>query len=327
MKYSLMSLMVSDELKVTKPNFIHMAMLKDLGYEGENPTIEEAFEFLNEHDISVKNGNMSFEDYVRFAKDNGYDGIDMMDFHLEVEGKEARRILNKYGIVLSSVNIIIPFSNVKTKNEFENMLRKAKNTIQHAHEAGCSNILLMPTVYTVDPDITREEAFHNIVWGLRTCVEYGETIGMVISTETLESIAVPYCSCGEMERVFQTVMELKYTHDTGNPLVALEKPEELYETFQDRVVSVHFKDFAYCSGEDGILCNDGRRVTSVPFGEGSVDFKKHINMLLRDGYEGFITIEGSVPADNLLDGAKKSLQYFRNIEKEEREKIIGGKEE
>ena len=40
MKYSLMSLMVNDELKVKKPNFIHMTMMKEFGYEGENPTVE-----------------------------------------------------------------------------------------------------------------------------------------------------------------------------------------------------------------------------------------------------------------------------------------------
>ncbi|MEE0199316.1 MAG: sugar phosphate isomerase/epimerase family protein [Muricomes sp.] len=327
MKYSLMSLMVNDELKVKKPNFIHMTMMKEFGYEGENPTVEEVFEFLNGHGVPIKNGSMTFEDYVKFAKDAGYDGIDMMDFHLETEGKEAKQILEQYGITLSSVNIIIPFANAKTKSKFETMLGRAKCLISHAHEAGCRNVLLMPSVYTVDADVTREDAFHNMVNGLKACVDYGEEMGMSISTETLESIAVPYCSCGEMERIFQAVRKLKYTHDTGNPLTALENPAEVYEIFKDRIVSVHFKDFAYSTAEDGILCNDGKKVVSVPFGEGAVDFRKHYDMLLRDGYKGFITIEGSVPADNSLDGAVKSLQYFKDMEREEREKIWGGKPE
>ena len=41
MKYSLMSLMVDTELKLEKPNFIHMAILNDMGYEGKDPTIDE----------------------------------------------------------------------------------------------------------------------------------------------------------------------------------------------------------------------------------------------------------------------------------------------
>ena len=101
----------------------------------------------------------------------------------------------------------------------------------------------------------------------------------------------------------------------------------MYEIFKDRTVSVHFKDFAYSTAEDGILCNDGRKVVSVPFGEGAVDFREHYDMLLRDGYQGFITIEGSVPAENSLDGAVKSLQYFKDMEREEREKLWGGKPE
>ncbi|MCI6465681.1 MAG: sugar phosphate isomerase/epimerase [Faecalicatena sp.] len=322
MKYSLMSLMVNDELKVTKPNFIHLSIIRDMGYEKENPSLEEVHEFLNAHGIPVKNGEMTFEDYVKFAKKSGYDGVDMMDFHLEMEGKEAKKILEKYKITLSAVNIIVPFVSAVTQEKFEKMFSRTKSVIDNAYEAGCRNILLMPSVYNADAGITREQAFHNIVRGLKACVEYGQQKGMTINTETLESIAVPYCSCGEMKRIFDAVPGLKYTHDTGNPLTALENPVEVYEMFKDKVAAVHFKDFAYVTEQDGILCNDGRRLASVPFGEGEIDFRKHDEILLRDQYNGFITIEGSVPAENPLDGAVKSLKYFRDLENKVKAEMV-----
>lgn len=42
----------------------------------------EAIEFLNAHVIPMKNGEMSFEEYVKFAKETRYYGIDMMSYHL-----------------------------------------------------------------------------------------------------------------------------------------------------------------------------------------------------------------------------------------------------
>jgi sugar phosphate isomerase/epimerase len=306
--------MLNDELKMTKTNFIQMFLLKKLGYTKENPTLEEAIEFLNAHGIPMKNGEMSFEDYVRFAKESGYDGIDMMSYHLEIEGCDAKQILDKYGITLSAVNIIVPFVSANTDEKFNTMLSVAKTTIDKSFDAGCRNILLMPSVYNADSRITREQAFHNMARGLTACVAYGESKGITINTETLESIAVPYCSCGEMDRVFKAVPRLKYNHDTGNPLVAMEDPIETYKLFKDKVVSVHFKDLGYVESDHSFLSSDGRHLSSVPFGEGMVDFKEHLKLLMENQYEGFITIEGSVPAENSLDGAIKSLKYFKELE-------------
>lgn len=316
MKYSLMSLMVDSELKLSRPNFIHMAMLNSMGYEGDQPTIEEVFEFLNAHGIPMKNGTMEFEDLVRFAKECGYDGLDMMSFHFETEGKEAKKILDKYGITLSAVDIIMPFSNAATEEKFQLMLSRAKATIDQAYDAGCPNILLMPTVYALDEGITMEQSFAYFTRGLKACVAYGNEKGMTINTETLEAVGVPYCTCGEMKRIFEEVKGLKYTHDTGNPLVGLEDPVDTYEMFKDKVVAVHFKEYGYVDKEDAKVCRNGKKVDSVPYGKGLIDFRKHLELLNRDHYEGFITLEGSVEAENPIEGAKESLKYFKQMEAE-----------
>ncbi len=211
MKYSLMSLMVDTELKLMKPNFIHMSILKDMGYEGNDPTIDEVFEFLNAHGVPMKNGTMTFEDLVKLAKDCGYDGLDLMSFHFELPGAEAKEILDKYGIVLSAVNLIIPFANASTEEKYQVMLSRAKATIDQTSEAGCRNMLLMPTVYALDEGITMEQSFHYLTRGLKECVAYGKSRGVVINTETLETAGVSYCTCGEMKRIFDEVEDLKLT--------------------------------------------------------------------------------------------------------------------
>lgn len=148
MKYSLMSLMVDTELKLEKPNFIHMAILNDMGYEGKDPTIDEVFEYLNAHGVPMKNGTMTFEDLVKLAKDCGYDGLDLMSFHFEIPGAEAKKILERYGIVLSAVNLIMPFANASTEEKFTVMLSRAKAAIDQACEAGCHKASDAVCLYT-----------------------------------------------------------------------------------------------------------------------------------------------------------------------------------
>lgn len=315
MNYSLMSLMLDGHLKMTKPSFIQLGVAWELGFQGgPDSPLEEVLAYLNAHGVPMRNGEMSFEDLVRFARDSGYDGVDMMSFHFEEEGGRAREILEKYGVALSAVDIIVPFVNAVSPDKFRTFFNKAKETIDQAYDAGCRNVLLMPSVYQAEEGVTRERAFQNIVAGLRACVAYGQGLGMTISTETLESMGVPLCSCGEMERLFAAVSGLGYTHDTGNPLLARESPTDVYERFRDKVAAVHFKDLAYAEGQGDYLAASGRYMVRADFGAGLVDFPRHLELLKRDGYRGFITLEGSVPARDPLEGAVRSLEYFKDME-------------
>ena len=316
MKYSLMSLMVDPEIRLSRPSFIHMAILNGMGYQGENPTIEEALEFINAHGIPMKNGTMEFEDLVRLAKESGYDGLDMMSYHFEIDGGEAKKILDKYGITLSAVDMIMPFANASAEEKYQVMLSRAKAMIDKTAEAGCKTMLLMPTVYALDEGVTTEQAFRNFTRGLRDCVAYGKEKGVVINTETLETTSVSYCTIGDMERIFNAVPGLKYTHDTGNPVVGLEDPIETYERFRDKVVTVHFKEYGYVEGgERSHVCRNGKIVDNVPFGEGIIDFRTHLKLLKRDGYDGYITLEGTVAAPDCIEGVKNSVAYFKDMEK------------
>lgn len=316
MKYSLMSLMIDKELTIKKPSFIQVLMMRGMGYEGPKPTAEEMFCFFNEHGIAAKNGAMSFRDYVKFAKENGFDGIDMMSFHFEEEGEAAREVLEEYSMTLSALNIIAPFADAVTEEQFEKTFQEVREVIDRGYTAGCRNILLMPTGYVPGPGLTREMVFQNMVRGLRACVSYGETKGMTINTETLESVGVPLCSNGEMLRLFAEVPGLKYTHDTGNPIVAMEDPIATYELLKGRLAAVHFKDLQYTEEKTEMMNPLGRFLERAILGEGRIDFKKHLELLKRDGYQGFITIEGQREAKNQLEGAVKALEYFRNMEKE-----------
>lgn len=318
MKYSLMSHMIDSELKYTKPSFIHQMILRDLGYKGDYSSIDEAMQFFADNGVPIKNGSLTFRDFIRFAAENGFDGVDVMSFFFEEAGDEAKEILEEYGVTLAAVNILTEFSNASTEEAFQNIYSQVTSMIDKVYAAGGRNILLMPAGYVPAPGVSREQVFRNMVRGLRACVEYGNSIGMTINTETLESVAVPLCSIGEMKRLFDAVPGLKYNHDSGNPAVCLEDPIETYNEFKDLVVNVHFKDLEIITEKNMITIMNslGIYLRTSYIGEGFIDIRKHIELLLENNYQGYITIEGLRPADNVLDGAVKALEYVRKMEEE-----------
>ena len=316
MKFSLMSLMVDDELYHQKPTFIMQTILGAMG-ETCPDNAEDAYKLLNERGVPLTNGTASFEDLVRFVKENGFDGLDMMSYQMEMDPKEHKAILEKYGVVLSAVNIIMPFSEANCEEAFRGMLMGAKAQIDHAVESGAKQILLVPGGYVRGENMTREQTFQAMIRGLTACVAYGKEKGIPISTETLESVCVPWSSLGEMQRVFDTVPGLNYTHDSGNPLVANEDPLALCQTLWDRVSSVHFKDLKYTeAGENTYRTMDGQYLCLAAPGTGVVDFAAHLKFFAEKDYQGYITIEGGIPAENKWQEAIKALEYFRALEQQ-----------
>ena len=318
MKYSLMSHMIDSELKYTKPSFIHKMILNDLGYAGDYSDIDEAMQFFADHGIPIRNGSLDFRSFIRFAAENGFEGVDVMSFFLEEAGDDAKEILEEYGVTLAAVNILTEFSNASTDEEFNKTFSEVRTLIDKVNAAGGKNILLMPAGYAPAPGISREQVFHNMVRGLKACVEYGNSLGITVNTETLESVAVPLCSIAEMRRLFDAVPGLKYNHDSGNPAVCLEDPIEEYNEFKDMVVNVHFKDFEFIPEKGMITIMDalGRYLRTSYIGEGFIDIRKHIELLLENDYQGYITLEGLRPADTILDGSVKALEYVRKMEEE-----------
>ncbi len=313
-KYSLMSLMVDSELRHEKVGFILEAILRGVGVDNIPKYADDAYAILNARGIPMKNGTASFEDMVRFAKENGFDGLNLMYFQMELPPEKVKSIMDKYDLPLSSVNIIMPFSEVKNEEMYQGMLHAACHAIDDSIAAGAKEILLVPGGYVLGQGVTREMAFRNMTRGASECIAYANgRIG--ISTETLESISVPWSSLGDMMRVFATVPELGYTHDAGNPMVANEDPMVLFHAFRDRIRSVHFKDLGYANDSDGAYrCMDGRSMNLVPSGTGEVDFKALIKGLLDMDYDGFITLEGGRPAADKWQEAIEAMRFFREME-------------
>ena len=314
MKYSLMSLMVDSELRHNTVNFMLSAMLRAAGVQDIPQDADEAYALAGERGLPLKNGTASFEDLVRFTKEHGFDALDMMSYQMEAPGETLREILEKYGVTLSAVNIISPFSEAADEADFQRMLERTKAEIDLAIAAGAENIMLVPGGYQNRCGYTREQLYQNMVRGVREGLAYTDGRAS-FSTETLETSSLPWCSLGEMQRILDAVPGLMYTHDTGNPLVANEDPAALCSRFRNRVVRVHFKDLGYTeAGENAYRCMDGRYLRLVPLGTGVVDFAAHLRLLDEIGFDGYITLEGGRPTGDPWQRAVSALAFFRDME-------------
>lgn len=315
MKYSLMSHMVDAMLKHEKTNFILSSILGGMGIVEIPEDAEAAYHLLNEHGVPMTNGSASFEDMVVFTKEHGFDGLDLMSYQMELPAKEVKSIMEKHDVVLSAFNIIVPFSEADSEEVFQGMLAYGKSEIDKGIEAGAREILFVPAGYNLNKGMTREQCYQNCVRALREIVAYGQEKGIMISTETLESSAVPMSSFGEMKRLFEDVPGLYYNHDTGNPLVSKEDPLNHYLQFKDKVINVHFKNMCTAvNSMQNYQCVDGSTLSLAPLNDGLVDYEAHIKALLDNNYQGYITIEGGIPADNKWEEAIAALQYFRDME-------------
>ena len=316
MKYALMSLTIGSELQVLKPSLFQLQQLERMGYEGPTPTVDEMYAFFQSKGLPMKNGTMSFRDMVKFAADNGFDGLDVMCFNFDVDPAEAKKAFEDYGITFASVGLVAPFTAAATEEQFAATMANTKDIISRAAEAGCESIMMMPSTYQPYEGATREQAYQLIVRALKELNAFCKEKKICMHTETLESLAIPLGSIGDMKRLFTDIPDLLYTHDTGNCLVAMENPVDFYEEFKDRVAYVHFKDFKYSDNDKGNMTSTGKHLEKVHLGDGLLDFKAQLKALKRDNYNGFISLEGTRPGSSILESAANALTYFKKLEAE-----------
>jgi len=315
-KYALMSMVNVNGFKTEKPTFFAMIGARMQGFDKKGPvTHEDLAEFFAAKGQDYKPGTMTFEDFVIWAKEAGYDGVDMMATFMDLPGKEIKGILDRHNMELVSISLISSFCAARTDEEMQAKIEEARHYIDMAAEAGAHYVLINAASIVATPGISRESSYQKMIYGLKACVEYARTRNVTLSTEALHTVQVPYCSIGEMKRIFDAVPELTYSHDTGNMLPMLEDPVEALEALKGRTVFVHMKDLEYADRPGAYADACGRKLALAVYGTGLVDFKAVMKKLKEINYTGFITLESrSTNPNDLRQGVKEDLIFFKNME-------------
>lgn len=170
-----------------------------------------------------------------------------------------------------------------SKHTFADQPRLAARAFEIAERTGAKIIRVFSYWRTVRP----EECFDRIVDALGRLAEQACGRGVIIGVENEHA-----CNVGtgaETAKVLAAVdhPNLKVVWDPANALVAGENPfpEGYSKIAPDRIGHVHAKD---CFVTD-------HKPTFGPVGECAVDWKGQIAALVRDGYQGWISLETHWP--------------------------------
>jgi inosose dehydratase len=95
-----------------------------------------------------------------------------------------------------------------------------------------------------------------------------------------------------------TSSRINFCPDTAHLVAGGGDPAALVARYRERIVYVHFKDFA------------AEPFAFLPLGQGAIDFQSILDELGRGRYEGWITVELDEYAGAPVDAAKESKKYL-----------------
>ncbi len=229
------------------------------------------------------------EKIIRFAKDNGYRGIEVrgilkeMDLAKVPEFQDAPAIHTtllkmkdldlKFVDLGSSAALHLPKGDERNKN-----LEEAKRFIDLAEKLNCPFIRVFPNQLPKDRE--KQESLNLIIEGLRELGEYASSTRVTVLLE----------SHGELiyKKDLLTVMQgAAHAHvglvwDICNMWIATkETPDEVYALLKPYIRHTHIKDLKIVDGKEQY----------VLLGTGIVPIFQAIDILVMNRYEGYYSFE------------------------------------
>lgn len=229
---------------------------------------------------AAKYENRPIDDIVRFASALGYVGADVGWSNAEDLCK-INAILKESNMKIAQVyrflNLFVPVD-TKDVHSFFDCLEKI----------GCNKAMIVPDGAKKDGS-----GFDAVCDNLNAICNIADEYGVTVTVEDFDSADVIISNTDSIKRAFEKVPKLRHTFDTGNYAYFNESATEAYKVFKDRIVHVHLKDRAFSPVEEGYPTTlaDGTVAYPCALGDGCIEIEDILKTLLKDGYDGYITVE------------------------------------
>lgn len=190
------------------------------------------------------------------------------------EVKQAKTILNDYGIKVSSIGS--PLGKIKVDGDLDGHLETAKRVFETANELGAKNIRMFS--FYLPENKTREESKGEVYDALERLVRLSEEHGVTLCHE---NEALIY---GESPEKCLEILEyfngrLKAVLDMGNFVLDGYNPMNAYKLLEKNIEYFHIKDALYAGA-------------IVPAGKGEAQIKEILDDYKVNGKKDtFITLE------------------------------------
>ncbi len=263
----------------------------------------------------IKKGVLSLYDCARRAKEYGYDAVEYTDMPGETfkeraaAAKKVRQSADEAGLPISAYSIGADLFS-EDKSDVKKEIERVKSQVEIAAILGagimrhdvCYNLgktgntrsfgLMLPTISEAAREIT----------------EYAKKLGIKTCTENHGYIAQ---DSYRVESLFNAVAHDNYglLVDIGNFVCADEDNALAVSKVAPYAIYVHVKDMLVRDYKTGMCCNmtrGGRYFCGTVIGEGDVDIKRCLNILVRAGYDGYVSVEYD-RENNSCEAVKQSL--------------------
>ena len=272
--------------------------------------------FSFERDIS--RGAVTLPGFFAACAELGADGVEISDRDVARLGEAAvSELLTQYGLDFAACIISKDFV-TEDEKEFREAVQQVQEEIDRAKRLGASKVML--STGSPKEGIDDDRARELIGEGLRIVAQYGQQIGMIVTTENHGGLAQFRGRLSQMIRFSEQAPLLSLTVDDGNFLLAGEDPLEALRRLYPRVVHMHRKDFkkAPASEQKGfpVPGQPEKVYIGTRIGHGEVGSEQILRFLCRQGYRGYLTIEysGEVPD---REGVAQAVELIRRIKREE----------
>ncbi len=210
----------------------------------------------------------------------------------EKEAKEARKMLDEYGISVSSIGS--PLGKIKLSDSFAEHLEAAKRCFETARILDTGNIRMFS--FYLPEGAKRADCFSEVCERLYRMLELAEEYSITLCHENEADIY------GESpENVYELVRafegRLRVVFDMGNYVLGGYRPyPDAYNLLREHIEYFHIKDALYCGAV-------------VPPGMGEASISEILADFARGGRKTFVTLEPHLmDFAGLNDIAKKSFE-------------------
>jgi len=259
-------------------------------------------------------GAMNLEKFLKYAKDQGCQGVELLDMFWRDDEEKARApaLLEKYGLELSAYSLSNDFAH--------DDLQKRQEQMEYM-QAGIDDVAMLGAgisrVFGGSPKegMSFEKARDYIVEGLRASSAYAASKNVVLALENHGRL------CGKADQVLELIREVGSPSFRANPDLAnftgvSDDPVEATRKLTEFTVHVHCKDIKIVPPQQVAAGErrraDGTALRGCALGEGSVDLSACLQVLREAGYDGYLSIEYEGREDPTT-GVPKSIQYVKQL--------------
>lgn len=250
---------------------------------------------------------MTVAEFIDLCALKGVESVELLDCFIQDDQhlKEIIRSLSRQSMKVAAFSIATDFVQDEPYSDVE--IGKTIAGIETAHLLGARILRIFGGEEKIGIDHKRSHKL--IVDSLRRCVEFAQRKGIILVLENHGTL------CGRSQQIAQIIQEVSSVHlaanvDTGNFVLAGERPESAIRLLSSNIGFVHLKDLQQTNDSDGWSGVDGKMYVGSVIGRGDVDIGSVLRTLRKVEYSGYISLEFEGKG-NQVQGTRESIDNAR----------------